>query len=102
MLRDSIQKANQRRRNSTSSHLRTLRNPSQSAAPAAYVAGKKIKTGYATRPNLPGFNREDVLSKPQPVTMFDNVSEETIRTFLGLSYQLVNDWRSSLVAHQTA
>src|SRR5437773_9966254 len=98
MLRDSIQKANQRRRNSTSSHLRTLRNPSQIAAPAAYVAGKKIKTGYATRPNLPGFNREDVLSNPQTVTIFDNVSEEPIRTHLGLLYQLVNAWLYSLLA----
>ena len=45
--------------------------------------------------NLPGFNREDILSKAQPVTMFDNISEETIRKFLTVSNQLVNDWRAT-------
>jgi len=43
---------------------------------------------------LPGFSHGDVLSKAQPVTKFDAVSEDTVRGFLHISQQLVNDWRS--------
>ena len=43
---------------------------------------------------LPGFSHGDVLSKAQPVTKFDAISEDTVRGFLHISQQLVNDWRS--------
>ena len=43
---------------------------------------------------LTGFSRNDVLSKTQPVTKFDAISEDTVRAFLKISDQLVNDWRS--------
>ena len=50
---------------------------------------KKYRESVA---NLPGFNRSDVLSKAQPITKFDNLSEEAIRAFVSISQQLLNDW----------
>lgn len=44
--------------------------------------------------DLPGFNNAEVLSKAQPTTKFDSISEDAIRAFLSISQQLVNDWRS--------
>jgi hypothetical protein len=52
---------------------------------------KKYREAVA---NLPGFNPADVLSKGQPVTRFDSISEESISAFLNISLQLVDDWRS--------
>jgi hypothetical protein len=46
---------------------------------------------------LTGFNSADVLSKPQPITKFANLSEDTIQTFISISLQLVDDWRSALL-----
>jgi len=42
---------------------------------------------------LPGFSREDVLTKPNPTTKFSKLTESTIRAFLADSQVLVDAWR---------
>jgi len=44
---------------------------------------------------LAGFNSHEVLSKPNPSTKYANLSEDSIRKFIGISFQLVNEWNSS-------
>jgi len=44
---------------------------------------------------LPGFNREAVLSKSQPMTKFSGLKEDTIRAFVAESQKLVVVWRVS-------
>jgi hypothetical protein len=44
---------------------------------------------------LAGFNSNEVLSKPNPSTKYANLSDDTIRKFIGISLELVNEWRSS-------
>jgi hypothetical protein len=50
---------------------------------------------------LAGFNSPDILTKPQPITKFANLSEDTIRAFISSSLQLVDDWRSALTPAET-
>jgi hypothetical protein len=47
---------------------------------------------------LAGFNSTEVLSKPNPSTKYANLSDDTIRKFIGFSLELVNEWRSSTMA----
>lgn len=43
-----------------------------------------------------GFNREDVLSKSQPMTKFSKLTEATLRAFVAESQTLVDGWRKSI------
>jgi hypothetical protein len=45
---------------------------------------------------LPGFNREDVLSKSNPTTKFSKLTEETVRSFIAESQTLVEAWKKSI------
>jgi hypothetical protein len=47
---------------------------------------------------LPGFNRADVLSKSQPTSKFEPMSEDSIRAFVSVSDQFVQDWRSAVTS----
>jgi hypothetical protein len=47
---------------------------------------------------LAGFNSNEVLSKPNPSTKYANLSDGTIRKFVGISLELVNEWRSSTMS----
>jgi hypothetical protein len=45
-----------------------------------------------------GFNREDVLSKSQPMTKFSKLTEATLRVFVAESQTLVEGWRKSITS----
>jgi hypothetical protein len=45
---------------------------------------------------LPGFNREDVLSKSNPTTKLARLNEDTVKTFIAESQTLVNAWKMSI------
>jgi len=43
--------------------------------------------------NLPGFSRDDVLNRPQPMTKFSKLSSETIKSFVTESQKIVELWQ---------
>lgn len=45
---------------------------------------------------FPGFNREEVLSKSQPMTKFSKLTEETVKAFVAESQTLVLSWKRSI------
>jgi hypothetical protein len=50
---------------------------------------------------FPGFNREEVLSKSQPMTKFSKLTEETVKAFVAESQTLVLSWKRSVEAAGT-
>ena len=45
---------------------------------------------------LPGFNRDEVLSKSNPTTKFSKLTEDTARAFIAESQTLVEAWKKSI------
>jgi hypothetical protein len=69
--------------------MNALAEISRNGAPDASVANYRKRLA-----SLPGFNPK-VLSDSNPVTKYASISEETIKKFVALSLELVNNWRSA-------
>ena len=60
------------------------------------VPSSEFQNYRETIAKLPGFNREEVLSKSNPTTKFSKLTEETVRAFIAESQNLVNAWKMSI------
>jgi hypothetical protein len=60
---------------------------------APSIAFKSYRQAIA---KLPGFNREEVLNKSQPMTKFSRLTEDAVKAFIAESQTLVDAWKKSL------